>query len=146
MADKNGFDPFDMWKNLYQQYDSYWSGILDEKMREEQFSEWMGTTLEMNLLYKKMMDETMSRYLEQANVPSVDDLSKVSKLIINVDEKVDHLDDQLQDMNLTAVKSDIKREITKLKTEMKGLDEKLDTILKHVQSGASEAAATSGKS
>lgn len=21
MADKNGFDPFDMWKNLYQQYD-----------------------------------------------------------------------------------------------------------------------------
>ncbi|GAK05458.1 polyhydroxyalkanoate synthesis repressor PhaR [Geomicrobium sp. JCM 19037] len=115
-------------------------------MREEQFSEWMGTTLEMNLLYKKMMDETMSRYLEQANVPSVDDLSKVSKLIINVDEKVDHLDDQLQDMNLTAVKSDIKREITKLKTEMKGLDEKIDTILKHVQSGASEAAATSGKS
>ncbi|MCM2674221.1 polyhydroxyalkanoic acid synthase subunit PhaR [Alkalicoccobacillus plakortidis] len=139
MSDQKSFDPFTLWKDVYQQSESYWGNVLDEKMKEDQFSEWMGKTLEMNLLYKKAQDEITNKYLEQVNVPTRSDLANIASLVVNVESKVDHLEDLVEETDLTQMKSELKREMTLMKKDMKQLDSKLDQILSELNKNASNS-------
>ncbi|TSB46563.1 polyhydroxyalkanoic acid synthase subunit PhaR [Alkalicoccobacillus porphyridii] len=134
MSEQKNFDPFTLWKDIYQQSESYWGGVLDEKMKEDQFSEWMGKTLEMNLLYKKAQDEMTNKYLEQVNVPTRSDLSNIASLVVNVESKVDHLEDLVEETDVAQMKVELKREMTLMKKDIKSLDSKLDNILKELKS------------
>lgn len=108
MSDQKSFDPFTLWKDVYQQSESYWGSVLDEKMKEDQFSEWMGKTLEMNLLYKKAQDEITNKYLEQVNVPTRSDLSNIASLVVNVESKVDRVEDLVDEIDIIQVKAELK--------------------------------------
>src|SRR3954454_11175485 len=83
---------FDMWKNFFNQS----STLFDEKMKEQFPSQAMGQILDMNLMFQKMLNETTDRYFEQMNVPTRTDIAKISSLIVNVDTKVDDLEELLE--------------------------------------------------
>ncbi|MDQ0205781.1 polyhydroxyalkanoic acid synthase subunit PhaR [Alkalicoccobacillus murimartini] len=138
MSDQKSFDPFTLWKDVYQQSESYWGSVLDEKMKEDQFSEWMGKTLEMNLLYKKAQDEITNKYLEQVNVPTRSDLSNIASLVVNVESKVDRVEDLVDEIDIIQVKAELKREMTLMKKDIKQLDGKLDQILTELQNSTSK--------
>jgi polyhydroxyalkanoic acid synthase PhaR subunit len=90
----------------------------------------MGQVLEMNLLYKKMLDETTEQYFEQVNIPTRTDLSNISALIINVDSKVDDLEDLVEETASNLVsQTELKREMTDVKNKIKTLDNKLNEII-----------------
>ncbi|MBM7646968.1 polyhydroxyalkanoic acid synthase PhaR subunit [Scopulibacillus daqui] len=124
MSQQKNFDPFELWKEAYNQSESYWGHILDENMKEEYFSKWMGKVLESNLLFKKMMNQTTEGYLEQVNIPTRKDLSSVASLVVNVDEKIDSMEELIE-----GVKADNQLSETKLKNEIKQLNDKLDQVL-----------------
>ena len=88
------FNMFEMWKDYYDQS----SNLLDEKVKEDFPSQGMGQILEMNLLFKKMLDETTEHYLEQVNIPTRNDIAALSSLIVNVDSKVDDLEELLEEL------------------------------------------------
>ena len=67
----------------------------------------MGQILEMNLLFKKMLDETTERYLEQVNIPTRNDLANISSLIVNVDSKVDDLEELVEETSKSSQPSQI---------------------------------------
>ncbi|MGG1674148.1 hypothetical protein ACIFOT_00185 [Neobacillus sp. NRS-1170] len=120
------FNLFEVWKDLYNQT----SNFYDEKIMESFPSQGIGQILDMNLQFKKLMDETTEKYLELVNVPSRKDLSNVSSQIVNVDAKVDSLEELLEEKlesneNLVS----FQHELTDLKREMKNLDKKLNQIL-----------------
>ena len=83
-----------MWKDFYDQT----SNLLDEKVKEDFPSQGMGQILEMNLLFKKMLDETTESYLESVNIPTRNDLASISSLIVNVDSKVDDLEELVEEL------------------------------------------------
>lgn len=120
------FNFFEVWKDLYNQT----SNFYDEKIMESFPSQGLGQILDMNLQFKKMIDETTEKYLELVNVPSRKDISNVSSQIVNVDAKVDSLEELLEEKlesseNLVS----FQRELTDIKSEMKNLDKKLNQIL-----------------
>lgn len=125
------FNFYEMWKDMYFQS----SNLVDEKVKEDFPSQGVGQILEMNLLFKKMLDEITEKYLEQVNIPTRNDLANISSLIVNVDSKVDDLEELLEETKASQPnQSAIQREITNLKKEVKGMDSKLNQILSLLES------------
>lgn len=117
---------YEMWKNYYSEF----SNLVDDQITKEFPTQAISQILEMNLQFKKMLNETTERYYEFANLPSRNDLAHVSSQIVNIDAKVDDLEEFMQeskDNQRDAV--DLQREITNLKKDMKSLDTKLNQIL-----------------
>jgi polyhydroxyalkanoic acid synthase PhaR subunit len=124
-------DMFEMWKNYFNQS----STLIDEKMKEQFPSQAMGQLLDMNLLFQKMLNETTERYLEQMNVPTRTDIAKISSLIVNVDTKVDDLEDLLEETRAKQLNhAELQSEIKDFGKEIKSLDAKLNQILTQVNS------------
>ncbi|MEH6947016.1 polyhydroxyalkanoic acid synthase subunit PhaR [Bacillus sp. JJ634] len=126
MTQQKNLNPFELWKDFFNQS----SNIIDENLKDESTSKVMGQVLEMNLLYKKMLDETTEQYFEQVNIPTRTDLSNISALIINVDSKVDDLEDLVEETASNLVSQvELKREMTDVKNKIKTLDTKLNEII-----------------
>ncbi|MFB5284523.1 polyhydroxyalkanoic acid synthase subunit PhaR [Peribacillus sp. Hz7] len=126
MNQQKNLNPFELWKDLFNQS----STIIDENLKDESTSKVMGQVLEMNLLYKKMLNETTEQYFEQVNIPTRTDLSNISALIINVDSKVDDLEDLVEETASNLVSQvELKREMTDVKNKIKTLDTKLNEII-----------------
>jgi polyhydroxyalkanoic acid synthase PhaR subunit len=120
------FNFYDMWKDLYSQS----SKFFDEKISNDFPSQGMGQILEMNLQFKKMLDESTLRYLEFINVPSRNDLANISSMIVNVDAKVDDLEEILEEkLDSQGDQESVQKDLSNLKKEMKSLDNKLNQIL-----------------
>lgn len=135
------FNMFEMWKDYYDQT----SSLLDDKVKEDFPSQGMGQILEMNLLFKKMLDETTERYLEQVNIPTRNDIAALSSLIVNVDSKVDDLEELLEQFkgNQTGQvggenQAGLQNELTNVKKDIKDLDNKLTQILTLLKSPSKE--------
>lgn len=125
------FNMYDMWKDFYFQS----SNLVDDKVKEDFPSQGMGQILEMNLQFKKMIDESTLKYLEFMNVPSRNDIANISSLIVNVDAKVDDLEEKLEEkLESQDVQESFKAELTHLKKDMKSLDTKLNQILTMLKS------------
>jgi polyhydroxyalkanoic acid synthase PhaR subunit len=126
-----GFNFYDMWKDYYSQS----SKLFDEKISKDFPSEGMGQILEMNLQFKKMIDESTLKYLEFMNVPSRQDIANISSLIVNVDAKVDDLEERLEEkLDQEGIQESVSRELSNLKKDMKSLDNKLNQILTLIKS------------
>ena len=122
---------FDMWKNFFNQS----STLFDEKMKEQFPSQAMGQLLDMNLMFQKMLNETTERYFEQMNVPTRTDIAKISSLIINVDTKVDDLEELMEESRAKPLNQvEVQSEIKEFGKELKSLDAKLNQILAQVNS------------
>jgi polyhydroxyalkanoic acid synthase PhaR subunit len=90
----------------------------------------------MDLLFKKMLNETTERYFEQVNIPNRDDISSMSSLIVNVDAKVDDLEELFEATKANQVsKAEFTHEISNIKSDIKTLDQKLNSILTLLLSG-----------
>jgi polyhydroxyalkanoic acid synthase PhaR subunit len=115
-----------MWKNYYSKY----SNLLDDQVTKEFPTQAISQILEMNLQFKKMLNETTERYYEFANLPSKNDLAHVSSQIVNIDAKVDDLEEFIQESkDNQRDPAEMQREITNLKKDMKSFDTKLNQIL-----------------
>ena len=130
MTEQKYLDPFAVWKNMYDKTEAKWNEVLHETMQKEAFSEWLGQVQNTYLQYQQIVQKTTDSYLKQVNLPTRDEISNVASLIINLDEKVDNLDQKIEDELLANSNS---AEINKLKASISNLDKKLDNILKAVQ-------------
>ena len=119
------FNLYETWKDFYFQS----SNTFDEKVKEDFPTQGVGQVLEMNLLFKKMLDEMTENYLESVNIPTRNDLASISSLIINVDSKVDDLEELVEGLASTQPSQSLQKELTNVKKDVKNLDQKLNEIL-----------------
>ncbi|AMA73792.1 MULTISPECIES: poly(R)-hydroxyalkanoic acid synthase subunit PhaE [Aneurinibacillus] len=137
MSNQIPFDLFAMWKDLYDKTESQWSKIFDESMRKEDFSEFMGQFLNMYLQYQNMVKQSTEKYLAQANMPSREDISNLASLIVNLEAKIDNLEEIIEEELSHQLNSlNMAREITQVKNEMKNLDKKLNQVMDLLQKQA----------
>lgn len=115
------FDPFNMWKTFYEQTDANWTGAIQDMLKKESFSEGMGETLNQYLQAQKLMNETTEAYLKSVNLPTRSEVSDVASLIINLESKLDALEDGLEE------------EINQIKTAVSTLDRKIDKLLSNLE-------------
>ncbi len=88
----NVTDPFALWKKLYDQTEEQWSKVMGETVKSESFAAWLGFLQKQMLEYQDAVRKSTEKYLEQAHLPSKNDLANLATLIINLENKVDELD------------------------------------------------------
>ncbi len=120
------FNFYEIWKDYYSQY----SSLLDDQVTKQFPVEAIGQLLEMNIQFKKMLNESTERYYELVNLPSKNDLAHISSQIVNIDAKVDDLEEFIQESKDNQRDGvELHREIANLKKDMKSLDTKLNQIV-----------------
>lgn len=119
-------DPFMVWKDLYDKTEENVTQVLHETLKTEAFSEWLGQVQSGYLQYQQFVQKTTDEYLKQMNMPTRDEISNIASLIINVEEKVDTLEEKIEDERLNV---ELSNEMSKIKGNISKLDKKLDQIL-----------------
>jgi polyhydroxyalkanoic acid synthase PhaR subunit len=80
-----------------------------------------------------MLNETTERYLEQMNVPTRKDISKIFSLIVNVDTKVDDLENLLEEAGAKQLsRTELQFKIENFEKKLESVDAKLNQILTQV--------------
>jgi len=134
MSQQMSFDPFKIWKEFYDKSESHFSKMFDETMHKEDFSEWMGHFLNLYIQYQNMVKQTTEKYLEAANFPSRADISNLASLIVNLESKVDDLEDIVETgLQGKSNATDVTKEINNLKKNMDKIEGKLDKLLELVK-------------
>lgn len=141
MSQQTSFDPFTMWKSFYDKTESNWNELINENLQKEAFSEWMGQSLNTYLIYQEFIQKTTENYLKQVNMPTRTEVSNLATLIINLEDKVDQLDQKAEQGLFDQQAVADNAEISKLKNEITKLDRKIDKILKMLQQNEEAAVA-----
>jgi polyhydroxyalkanoic acid synthase PhaR subunit len=123
------FDPFALWKQMYDKAEEQWSQTIDEAMKKEEFSKWMGQSMSGYLQYQEFARKSTEKYLEQANMPSRQDIANVASLVVNLEDKVDQLEQVIEENVVDSLKDlDVVKEIKSLKSEMTKMSKRMDQL------------------
>jgi len=136
LTQTTSFDVFTLWKEIYNKTESAWHEAIQETLEKKSFSESLGQIQSQYVQYQELVNKMTESYLKQANIPTRDEIANVASLIINVDAKVDQLEDALDDQN-----AQITKEIDSLKRSVSKLEKKLDTIIELLSQPASKESA-----
>lgn len=129
MAQTNFADPLKVWKDLYDTNERFFGKMMNDYVQKEEFSSWMGSILDFNLYCKKMLNDQSKLFLTANNMPSKEDIASVASLVVNVEAKMDALEEQLYDQKSSDVDvSSLKKEVAKLKTDTKSMQTQIGEV------------------
>lgn len=137
MTQTNSFDAFGLWKEMYNKTENAWRDLIQETLEKESFAEGLGNVQSQYLQYQEIVNQWTEAYLKQANIPSREEIANIATLIINVDTKIDNLEDEVDEQNSAASK-----EIDQLKRTVAKLDKKLDRVIELLEASSAPVAAT----
>ena len=124
MTQKIPFEPFSMWKDMYEHTEKAWNDVIQDTLGKESFSEGLGQIQSSYLQYHELVSNLTEAYFKQANIPTRDEVASVASLVINLEDKIDNMDDQLYENSETVTK-----EINQLKRSVGNLEKKFDKVL-----------------
>ena len=91
-------DPFELWRQVYAANERAWKAALERTMGSPAFAEAQGKLMDSWLNAQRLLRDQTRSYLEAANVPTREDISRLGELIIGLEEKVDQMLDRLRDL------------------------------------------------
>ena len=80
----------------------------------------------MDFSYQQLLNKTSDIYLKQYNIPSREEISNIASLIINVEEKLENLDEKVED---ELFDHSLAKEVNQLKTSISKLEKKMDQFV-----------------
>lgn len=122
MTQSNSFDAFNLFKEMYNKTESAWREVIQETLEKPSFSESLGNVQTSYLQYQELVNKMTENFLKQANVPSKETIADLASLVINVESKVDSLEEFLEEQTINAEIDQLSKKITKL-------EKKMDTII-----------------
>ncbi|WP_176330365.1 poly(R)-hydroxyalkanoic acid synthase subunit PhaE [Oceanobacillus rekensis] len=126
MTNSTMLDPLSLWKTMYEQTETNFSEAIHETLEKEEYAELLGQVQNGFLQYQDLIQKTADTYLKQMNIPTREEISSVASLIINLEEKVESLDESIDEAELNQKAL---QEIGKLKSSITRLDRKMNQIL-----------------
>jgi hypothetical protein len=87
------------WKQFLDQWIEAWSKVLSQAMGTEQFAKMMGQSLDQMLVAaapaKKIVDQQIEQALQALNLPSRTQLTGIAKQLIELEDRIDRLEDSI---------------------------------------------------
>lgn len=97
--DAAGMDPFAAWRTMRDQTMESWSKAMIEAVNTDAFAQSIGSQLDNYLTvsapFRKGMETTMTQVLEQLNMPSRSDVTRLAERLTNIEMRLDDLDAKL---------------------------------------------------
>lgn len=144
MASNQTFDPVQLWKSWYDLVEKTWGKTLDDFIKTSEYSAMVGEYQKWFFYsqdqYKKMVDQVLA----ENNLPSKEEIARVAQLVIQLEEKVEKLDERLDD-EIVAKLDDIKKLLQKAEKLNERLDDEIVTKLDDIKEALEKAPKNSTK-
>lgn len=121
-------DPFTFFKQWYDASRETWAKIVGDIVGNEKFIEDASQLLESYTSYYTATRRANEDYFRNLQLPTRSDLARVAEIIIALEEKVDRIDDALDDIEDGKSQVATKDVIRELEERLSNVERKLDTI------------------
>lgn len=122
-------DPFAIFKQWYDATSESWSKTVGEAIATEQFAEAIGRFLDSFTSFTIMFRRANEQYFSNLQLPTRSDIARVATLIVNLEEKVDRIEDALMDAGDRSSPATAETAISKFEARLNRLERKLDRVL-----------------
>jgi polyhydroxyalkanoic acid synthase PhaR subunit len=122
-------DPFAIFKQWYDATSESWSKTVGEAIATEQFAETVGRFLDSFTSFTIMFRRANEQYFSNLQLPTRSDIARVATLIVNLEEKVDRIEDTLMDARDRSSPPTADTAISKLEARLNRLERQLDRVL-----------------
>ena len=137
-------DPFAIFKQWYDATSESWSKTVGEAIATEQFAEAIGRFLDSFTSFTIMFRRANEQYFSNLQLPTRSDIARVATLIVNLEEKVDRIEDTLNDAGDRSSPATAETAISKLEARLNRLERKLDRVLAALEKLEAKERAGSG--
>lgn len=91
-------DPFTFFQKWYEATSETWAKVVDDTLSSEKFIESASPFLEIYSNFVKTLHSANEEYFSNLQLPTRSDLARVASLVVAVDEKVDKVEDALENL------------------------------------------------
>jgi polyhydroxyalkanoic acid synthase PhaR subunit len=101
----NTFDPIQLWKSWYDVVEKTWGKSLDDWVKTEEYAAWTGQLQKWFFYSQDHYKKAIDQILNENHLPNKDELARVAQLVIQLEEKVEKMDERIDDEVLVELQS-----------------------------------------
>src|SRR6266567_1911836 len=121
-------EPYTFFKQWYEASSETWSKVVGDIIGEEKFVENASQIMESYTSHYMVTRRANEDYFRNLQLPTRSDLARVAEIIVALEEKVDRLDDALDDIEDGNSQVATKDVITELEGRLSRVEKRLDAI------------------
>lgn len=125
-------DPFTFLQQWYDAASKTWEQASGNILGREQFMKAASEFLEQYARFFIMLRHNNEEYLKNFLLPTRSDLSGIAELVVDLEEKVDHVDDSLQSLQKDDSMLNLQQKIDHVDGSMLNLQESLQQKVDHI--------------
>lgn len=114
-------DPFTLFRQWYEATSEQWSKSVEQIIGSEQFLEATAPFTESYTSLVRAFRRASEEYFQQLQLPTLSDIARVAELVVNLEEKVDKIDDAFEDLAERTKQTATSKAVTHLEKEIEGL-------------------------
>jgi polyhydroxyalkanoic acid synthase PhaR subunit len=95
-------DPFTFFRQWYDLSSEAWAKVVEEAIGSEEFQQLSGRFLENYASFAKAFRRANEEYFKAIQLPTRSDITHVAELVVSLEEKVDKIEDALDDFEEAA--------------------------------------------
>ena len=122
-------DPFTFFREWYNATSETWSKAAESAVGSEQFMELNKRFLESYASFYKTFRQVNEEYLRNLQLPTRSDVARVAELVVALEEKIDRIEDTLEDSGAGQTLSATSETLKSLEDRLERVESKLDSIL-----------------
>ena len=121
-------EPFTFFRDWYNATNETWSKFVEEYIGSEQFMESSTPFLESYASFFKTFRRANEEFFKNLQLPTRSDVARVAELVIALEEKVDQLDDSLDELNGSQSKAATQETVSGIAGQLHALESKMDLL------------------
>lgn len=122
-------DPFSALKQWYDTTSEMWSKVVEDAIGTEQFAEAMSRILESYTSFSRMFRQASKASFNNLQLPTRSDIARLTGLIVNLEEKVDRIEDSLEQSGSDPLQMGAGDARWHLEARLEQLENKMEKVL-----------------
>jgi len=134
-------DPFTFFKEWYDTTSETWAEVVDDMLSSEKFIESSSPFLEVYATFMKTLRHANEEYFRSLQIPTRSDVARVAELVVTLEEKVDKIEDVVEDIEDGYANMATREVIEGLEERLGQVESKLDTLSSGIERQATAGTA-----
>jgi polyhydroxyalkanoic acid synthase PhaR subunit len=134
-------DPLQLATQWYNATSGPFSDFVGDVIEREEFLEPSSRFLQSYASFYKVFKRDSEEYLKNLQLPVRSDISRIAGLVVNLEEKVDRIEEVLEDFEYGYAEPATTESVKRLETRLDRVESKLDRLLAALEAGTQDGEA-----
>jgi len=121
-------DPFTFFRKWYDATSETWAKVVDDMLNSEKFIESASPFLEVYSTFVKSLRQANEEFFRNLQIPTRSDLARIAELVVTLEEKVDKIDDMVENLEDGYASMATSQAIDGLQSRLSQVENKLDSL------------------